>query len=122
MESKRSHFTGSVKIDPLINSQAPAHLSMAMVTFEAGARTSWHSHPLGQTLVVMAGAGWMQREGGPIEDLLPGDVLYFLPGEKHWHGATATTSMSHVTVQEKQNDSLVNCIAVVTDEQYLKSP
>lgn len=114
------HFTGKVKVEPLINRQAPAHLSMAMVTFEAGARTSWHSHPLGQTLVVMAGTGWMQREGGPVETLHPGAVFHFLPGEKHWHGATANSTMSHVTIQEKQHGSTVDCIAQVTDSQYPK--
>jgi quercetin dioxygenase-like cupin family protein len=93
---------------------------MAHVTFEPGARTAWHTHPFGQTLIITAGSGWVQREGGQRENIYPGDVVYFLPGEKHWHGATATTAMSHIAVQEKLNGSPVDWMEQVTDEQYGK--
>jgi quercetin dioxygenase-like cupin family protein len=96
-------FTGEVRIDPL---------------FDAGARTAWHTHPLGQTLIVTAGCGWAQREGGPVEEIRPGDVIWFRPGEKHWHGATATTAMTHVAVQEKLNGKAVEWMEKVTDDQY----
>src|ERR1700754_1118978 len=112
------YFTGSVRIDPLFQAPDPALVAGASVTFEPGARTAWHTHPLGQTLVVTAGCGWAQREGGPIEEIHPGDVIWFASGEKHWHGATATTGMSHITIQEKLNGSPVNWLEKVSDEQY----
>ena len=110
-------FTGTVRIDPLFGPD-PARVGGALVTFEPGARTAWHTHPLGQTLVVTAGCGWVQREGGAIEEIRPGDVIWFPAGEKHWHGATATTAMSHIAVQEKLNGSNVDWLEHVTDEQY----
>ena len=112
------YFTGSVRIDPLISLPEPARVAMALVTFEPGARTAWHTHPFGQTLVVTAGTGWVQREGEARKEIHQGDVVYFLPGEKHWHGATATTAMSHFAVQEKLNGSAVDWMEHVTEEQY----
>jgi len=112
------YFTGRVRIDPLFNPPDPARVAMAHVTFEPGARPAWHTHPFGQTLIVTSGSGWVQREGGPKEDIHPGDVVYFLPGEKHWHGATTTTAMSHIAIQEKLNGSPVEWMEHVTDEQY----
>ncbi len=112
------YFTGTVRIDPLNSPPEPARVVMALVTFEPGARTAWHTHPLGQTLIVTAGSGWVQREGEAREEIHKGDVVYFFPGEKHWHGATATTTMSHIAVQEKLNDSAVDWMEQVTDEQY----
>ena len=91
---------------------------MALVTFEPGARTAWHTHPLGQTLVVTSGCGWVQREGGSIEEIRPGDVVWFEPGEKHWHGATAATAMSHIAIQEKFNGSAVDWMEQVSDTDY----
>ena len=111
-------FTGTVRIDPLFNPPDPARVSMALVTFEPGARTAWHTHPLGQTLIVSAGCGLAQREGGPVEEIRPGDVVWFLPGEKHWHGAAATTAMSHIAVQEQLNGSAVEWMEKVSDSQY----
>ena len=111
-------FTGTVRVDPLFQAPDPALVSGACVTFEPGARTAWHTHPLGQTLIVVSGAGWVQRDGGPIEDIRPGDVVWFEPGEKHWHGATATTAMSHIAIQEKQDGKVVDWMEHVTDEQY----
>ena len=93
-------------------------LAGALVTFEPGARTAWHTHPLGQTLIVTTGLGWVQREGGPIEEIRPGDVVWFAPGEKHWHGASATTAMSHIAIQEKLDGKAVDWMEHVTDEQY----
>ena len=113
------YFTGTVRIDPLFNPPDPARVAMALVTFEPGARTAWHTHPLGQTLIVTAGCGQVQREGGAIEEIHPGDIVWFAPGEKHWHGATAVTAMSHIAVQEKLNGSPVDWMEQVTDEQYL---
>ena len=95
-------FTGTVRVDPLFQAPDPAYVSGASVTFEPGARTAWHTHPLGQTLIVTGGLGWVQREGGPVEEIRPGDVVWFSPGEKHWHGATPTTAMTHIAVQEKE--------------------
>src|SRR5689334_20493803 len=112
------YFTGTVRIDPLNNPPDPTRAGMNLVTFEVGARTAWHTHPLGQTLIVTAGCGWVQREGGPIEDIRPGDVVWFAPDEKHWHGATPTTAMSHIAIQEKLNGSPVNWMEKVSDEQY----
>lgn len=111
-------FTGSVRIDPLIDAGEPARVAGAMVTFEPGARTAWHTHPLGQTLIVTAGCGWVQREGGPVETIRPGDVIWFAPGEKHWHGATATTGMTHIAIQEKQDGKAVDWLEHVAGDQY----
>ena len=111
-------FTGAVRIDPLFSPPDPARVNGALVTFEPGARTAWHTHPLGQTLIVTAGCGWVQREGGPVEAIRPGDVVWFAPGEKHWHGATATTAVSHIAVQEKLDGSPVDWMEKVGDEQY----
>jgi quercetin dioxygenase-like cupin family protein len=111
-------FTGTVRIDLLFDRSDPARVSGASVTFESGARTAWHTHPLGQTLVVTAGCGWAQREGGPVEEIHPGDVIWFPPGEKHWHGATATTAMTHITIQEKLDGKAVDWMEKVSDQQY----
>src|SRR5476649_4458 len=111
-------FTGTVRIDPLFQPIAPARAIGASVTFEPGARTAWHTHPLGQTLIVTAGGGLAQREGGPIEEIRPGDVIWFPPGEKHWHGAGATTAMSHIAIQEKLDGKNVDLMEKVSDEQY----
>jgi quercetin dioxygenase-like cupin family protein len=113
------YFTGTVRIDPLFESPEPARVRGASVTFEPGARTAWHTHPLGQTLIVTSGLGRAQREGGPIEEIRPGDVVWFAPGEKHWHGATPTTAMTHIAIQEALNGSPVDWMEKVTDEQYL---
>ena len=111
-------FTGTVRIDPLFQAPDPALVQGASVTFEPGARTAWHTHPLGQTLIVTAGCGWAQRWGGPIEEIRPGDVVWFSPGEKHWHGATPTTAMTHIAIQEKQDGKVVDWMEQVSDEQY----
>jgi quercetin dioxygenase-like cupin family protein len=113
-----SWFTGRVRIDPLFTAPDPARVGAALVTFEPGARTAWHTHPLGQTLIVTAGCGWVQRDGGPVEEIHPGDVIFFPPGEKHWHGAAATTGMSHIAIQERLNGSPVDWMEHVSDEQY----
>ena len=113
-------FTGTVRIDPLIQTPDPAMVQAASVTFEPGARTAWHTHPLGQTLIITAGAGWAQRDGGPVEEIRPGDVVWFAPGEKHWHGATSITAMTHIAVQEKLDGKGVEWMDHVTDEQYGK--
>ena len=112
------YFTGSVRIDVLAGPPEPARVAAALVTFEPGARTAWHTHPLGQTLIVTAGCGWAQRDGGSIETIRPGDVVWIPPGEKHWHGATATNGMSHIAVQEKLDGSPVHWLEPVTDAQY----
>ncbi len=112
------YFTGSVRVDPLIEAKEPARVRGAHVTFEPGARTAWHTHPLGQTLIVTSGLGWVQRQGGPVEEIRPGDVVWFEPGEKHWHGATATTAMSHIAIQEALNGSAVAWMEKVSDEDY----
>jgi quercetin dioxygenase-like cupin family protein len=111
-------FTGAVRIDPLFQAPAPARVQGASVTFEPGARTAWHTHPLGQTLVVTSGFGWAQRWGGPIEEIRAGDVVWFAPGEKHWHGATASTAMTHIAVQEQLEGKAVDWMEQVSDEQY----
>lgn len=111
-------FTGTVRVDPLFQVGDPARLSGGQVTFEAGARTMWHTHPLGQTLIVTSGLGWLQSEGGPIEEIRPGDVVWFPPGEKHWHGATATTAMTHIAITESLNGKNVDWMEKVSDEQY----
>jgi quercetin dioxygenase-like cupin family protein len=109
------YFTGTVRIDPLFQSPDPARGRGASVTFEPGARTAWHTHPLGQTLIVTAGRG---REGGPVEEIRPGDVVWFSPGEKHWHGATPTTAMTHIAIQEALNGKVVDWMEKVSDMQY----
>src|SRR3989454_3756630 len=111
-------FTGSVRVDPLFAANAPSRMSGGLVTFEPGARSAWHTHPLGQTLIVTAGCGLVQRWGGPIEEIRPGDVIWFPPGEKHWHGATATTAMTHIAIQEQLSGSTVDWMEKVSDEQY----
>jgi quercetin dioxygenase-like cupin family protein len=111
-------FTGTVRIDPLFQAAQPARAVGASVTFEQGARTAWHTHPLGQTLVVTAGAGLAQKWGGPVEQIRPGDVVWFPPGEKHWHGASPTTAMTHIAIQEALDGKAVEWLEHVTDEQY----
>lgn len=111
-------FTGTVRIDPLFQAPDPASVQGASVTFEPGARTAWHTHPLGQTLIVTAGLGWAQRDGETVEEIRPGDVVWFSPGEKHWHGATPTTAMTHIAVQEKLDGKVVDWMEQVTDAQY----
>ena len=113
-------FTGTVRIDPLFNAAEPGSAGGAGVTFEPGARTAWHTHPLGQTLIITAGCGQVQRWDGPIEEVHPGDVVWFPPGEKHWHGATPTTAMSHIAIQEALGGKAVEWLEHVSDEQYLK--
>lgn len=114
------YFTGTVRIDPLFQAPEPARVTGAHVTFEPGARTAWHMHPLGQTLIVTSGRGWAQRWGGPIEEIRPGDVIWFSPGEKHWHGATPTTAMTHIAVQEALDGKTVEWLEQVSDAQYEK--
>jgi quercetin dioxygenase-like cupin family protein len=111
-------FTGTVRIDPLVQAPDPARVQGASVTFEPGARTAWHTHPLGQTLIVTFGVGRAQRWGGPIEEIRPGDVVWFPPGEKRWHGASATTAMTHIAIQETLNGKVVDWMEKVSDEQY----
>ena len=111
-------FTGRVRIDPLFEAPEPARVRGASVTFEPGARTAWHTHPLGQTLIVTAGCGRAQRWGGPVEEIRPGDVVWFEPGEKHWHGATPTTAMTHIAIQEALNGKPVDWLEKVSDQQY----
>jgi quercetin dioxygenase-like cupin family protein len=111
-------FTGTVRIDPLFQTHAPARAAGASVTFEPGARTAWHTHPLGQTLIITAGCGRVQREGGPVEEVHPGDVVWFPPGEKHWHGASPTTAMTHIAIQEQLDGKVVDWLEHVSDEQY----
>jgi len=111
-------FTGMVRIDPLFQASLPARVAGASVTFEPGARTAWHTHPLGQTLIVTAGCGRAQRWGGPIEEIRPGDVVRFPPGEKHWHGAGPATAMTHIAIQEQLDGKVVDWMEKVSDEQY----
>jgi quercetin dioxygenase-like cupin family protein len=113
-----AYFTGTVRIDPLFEAADPARVVGASVTFEPGARTAWHTHPLGQTIIVTAGLGWAQREGGPVEEIRPGDVVWFPPGEKHWHGATPTNGMTHVAIQEKLDGMSVAWMEQVSEAQY----
>jgi quercetin dioxygenase-like cupin family protein len=112
------YFTGTVRVDPLIQADAPARIFAANVTFEPGARTAWHTHPLGQTLIVTAGCGLVQRWGGPIEPIRPGDVVWFPPGEKHWHGATPTTAMTHIAIVEHLDGKSADWMEKVSNEQY----
>lgn len=114
------YFTGTVRVDPLFQAPDPAFVAGASVTFEPGARTAWHTHPLGQTLIVTSGSGWAQREGGPVEDIHPGDVVWFSPLEKHWHGATPTNAMTHIAIQERLDGKVVEWLEQVSDEQYRK--
>ena len=111
-------FTGSVRIDTLFNPNDARRVASAMVTFEPGARTAWHTHPLGQTLIITAGIGWVQKENDKIEEVHPGDIVWFEPNEKHWHGATATNGMSHIAIQENLKGKVVEWMEKVTDEQY----
>lgn len=113
-------FTGTVRIDQPFQATDPARVSGAVVTFEPGARTAWHTHPFGQTLIVTAGCGWAQREGGPVEEIRPGDVIWFEPGEKHWHGATQTTALTHIAIQERLDGNAVDWLEKVSDDQYRK--
>jgi quercetin dioxygenase-like cupin family protein len=111
-------FSGSVRIDPLFEANDSRRAAAASVTFEPGARTAWHTHPLGQTLIITSGLGWAQREGGPIEEIRPGDVVWFAPNEKHWHGASPNTAMTHIAIQEQLDGKVVNWLEKVDDEQY----
>lgn len=111
-------FTSSVRIDPLFDPNEARRSAAATVTFEPGARTAWHTHPLGQTLIIISGAGWVQREGGQREEIHPGDMVWFEPNEKHWHGATATNGMSHIAIQEQLDDKMVEWMEKVTEEEY----
>jgi quercetin dioxygenase-like cupin family protein len=117
-EGPADYFTGAVRIDPLSQAPDPARARGASVTFEPGARTAWHTHPLGQTLIVTSGRGWVQAWGGPVEEVHPGDVIWFPPGEKHWHGATPTTAMTQVAIQEALDGKVVDWMEQVSDEQY----
>jgi len=114
-------FTGTVRIDPLLEAAEPARVRGANVTFESGARTAWHTHPLGQTLIVISGLGWAQSEGGPIEEIRPGDVVWFSPNEKHWHGATPTIAMTHIAIQEALDGKVVEWMEKVSDAEYKRS-
>lgn len=114
-------FTGAVRIDPLFTAPDPALVQGASVTFEPGARTAWHTHPLGQTLIVTTGCGWAQKWGSPIEEIRPGDVVWIPPGEKHWHGATPATAMAHIAIQERKDGKAVEWMEPVSEEQYKKA-
>jgi quercetin dioxygenase-like cupin family protein len=115
-------FTGTVRVDPLFQAPDPARVAGSSVTFEPGARTAWHTHPLGQTLIVTAGFGRVQREGGPVEEIRPGDVVWFPPNERHWHGASPTTAMTHIALQERLDGKTVEWLEHVSDEEYQASP
>ena len=112
------YFTGAVRVDPLFSANEPARTTGAAVTFEPGARTTWHTHPLGQTLIVTAGCGQVQQWGQPIQEIRPGDVVWIPPHEKHWHGASQTTSLTHIAIQELHEGSAVQWLEHVTDEQF----
>jgi quercetin dioxygenase-like cupin family protein len=114
-------FTGTVRLDAPFQTAEPARVGGATVTFEPGARTAWHTHPLGQTLIVTTGLGWAQREGGPIEEIRPGDIVSFAPGEKHWHGAAPTTAMTHIAIAERVDGKVVVWLEKVSDAQYQKT-
>jgi quercetin dioxygenase-like cupin family protein len=114
------YFTGAVRVDPLFQAGDPVRVSGGQVTFEPGARTAWHTHPLGQTLLITSGLGWVQHEGGPIEEVRPGDVVWFPAGLKHWHGATPTTAMTHIAITESRDGKNVDWMEKVSDEQYRK--
>jgi quercetin dioxygenase-like cupin family protein len=112
------YFTGAVRLDPLFQATEPARVAGVHVTFEPGARTAWHTHPLGQTLIVTSGRGWVQQWGGSVEEVAPGDVVWFQPGEKHWHGATPTNAMTHIAIQEALDGKTVEWLEQVSAEQY----
>ena len=114
----QANFTGEVRVERLFEAVDPSHASGGLVTFASGARTAWHSHPLGQTLIITSGLGWVQREGGPVDEVRSGDVVWFPPGEKHWHGASAATAMTHIAIQESLNRKNVDWLEKVSDEQY----
>ncbi|MBX3534184.1 MAG: cupin domain-containing protein [Xanthobacteraceae bacterium] len=114
------YFTGSVTVEPVIEAGAPARVRAATVSFEPGARTAWHTHPLGQTLIVISGLCWAQTEGGAVEEIRPGDVVWFAPGEKHWHGASASSAMTHIAIQEALDGKAVDWLEQVSDAQYKK--
>jgi quercetin dioxygenase-like cupin family protein len=116
------YFTGAVRVDPLFEPSEPARVFGASVTFEPGARTAWHTHPLGQTLIVTSGLGLAQRWGGPIKEIRPGDVIWFPPGEKHWHGAAPTTAMTHIAIVEKLNGKSADWMEKVSDADYSRGP
>lgn len=118
VKGPEEYFTGQVRIDPIVQTSAPARVAAATVTFEPGARTAWHTHPLGQTLVVLSGLGWAQVEGEPVEVIRPGDVVWFPPEVKHWHGATNSTAITHIAIQEALGDTAVEWLEKVSDEQY----
>jgi quercetin dioxygenase-like cupin family protein len=120
VQGPADYFTGRVRIDPLFDARDPARASAASVTFEPGARSAWHTHPLGQRLIVTSGLGWTQVEGGPVEEIRPGDVVWCPPGVKHWHGATATHAMTHIAIQEAKDGRVVDWMEKVGDEQYSK--
>jgi quercetin dioxygenase-like cupin family protein len=111
-------FSGTVRVDPLFSANEARRGAAASVTFEPGARTAWHTHPLGQTLIVTAGCGWVQRQGGQVEEIHPGDVVWFEPNEKHWHGATPTTAMTHIAIQENLDGKVVDWMEKVIDQEY----
>lgn len=111
-------FSGAVRIDPLFDPNNTRRAAAATVTFEPGARTAWHTHPLGQTIIIISGLGWVQREGGPVEEVHPGDIVWFEANEKHWHGASATVGMSHIAIQESLDGKVVDWLEQVTEEQY----
>ena len=113
-------FTGTVRIDSPFQGEEPSHIQGATVTFEPGARTAWHTHPLGQTLFILSGLGWAQRESGPVEEIRPGDIVWFSPQEKHWHGASREAAMSHLALQESLGGKVVDWLEKVSDEQYRK--
>ena len=117
-KGQAEYFTGAVRIDPLFQAPEPARAAGASVTFEPGALTAWHTHPLGQTLIVTAGCGWAQREGGAVEEIRPGDIVWFPPGEKHWHGATSTTALTHIAIQEAKDGVTVDWLEQVSEAQY----
>ncbi|MDR6666930.1 (R)-mandelonitrile lyase [Rhizobium sp. 1399] len=117
-KGQADYFTGSVRLDPLVEAPEPARVRGTHVTFEPGARTAWHTHPLGQTLIVTSGRGLAQTWGGEIREIRPGDVVWFPPGEKHWHGASPETAMSHIAIQEALNGSVADWLEQVSDEQY----
>lgn len=114
-------FTGNVRIDPLFAKQAATKAAGALVSFEPGARTAWHTHPAGQTLIVVSGLGWAQKEGDQVQEIFPGDVIYFEPNEKHWHGASPNKAMSHIAIQEEVNGEVVKWMEKVSAEQYIKT-
>lgn len=114
------YFTGSVRVDELFKAAEPGRSSAGLVTFEPGARTAWHTHPLGQAIVIVSGLGWVQKEGGPVEEVRPGDTVWFEAGEKHWHGATPTNGMSHIAITEYLNGKVADWLEQVTEAQYRK--